>query len=77
MGWGGANALLGGSKRSVVSKLREVIAIPHAAFIISHLEYIVQFWPPQFNKDAHKLEYIQKKKTKMVKHLEKSLVKNG
>jgi len=35
-----------------------------------YLEYSVQFWAPQFQKDRELLERVQQKVTKMIRSLE-------
>ena len=51
-----ANAILGHINRSVVSKSHEVLVSVCSALIRPHLKYCVEFWTPQFKKDADKLE---------------------
>ena len=56
-----ANSILGYIDRSIESRAREVR---------HHLEYCVQFWAPQFQKDIDKLERVQRRATRMVEGLE-------
>ena len=49
-----------------------MIAPSYVTLITPHLEYYVQFWAPQYQKDVELLEHIQRKITKPVKSLENS-----
>ena len=57
-------------KKSVVSKLWEVIHPLYSALVRPQLKYCVQFLASQFKKDRELLGKVQQRSTKMIQGLE-------
>ena len=59
------NCILGCIKRSVTSGSREVILSFYSALTRPHMEYCIQIWGPQHEKDIELTEWVQKRVTKI------------
>jgi len=65
-----ASCILGCIKRSMTSKLSEVVLSLYSALVIPHLKSCVQLWRSQHRKDMELLERVQRRATKTVRGME-------
>ena len=64
-----ANRILGCIKRSIPSRLREMIVLHYLGLVRDHPEYCVQLWGPQHKTEMDLLKWVQKRATKMIRVL--------
>ncbi|KAK4829957.1 hypothetical protein QYF61_008088 [Mycteria americana] len=65
-----ANVILGCIRQSIASRLREVILPLCSALARPRLEYCVQLWGPQYERDMDILERVQQRAMNMMQGLE-------
>jgi len=63
-------SILGCVSRSTASRSKEVILPLFSTQVRPHLQYCVQFWAPQYNRDIELLKEVQQRTAKMAKGLE-------
>ena len=65
-----ANIMLGCIKKSVASRSREVLLTLYSALVRPFLEYCIQCWAHQLQKDEELLERVQQRAMRMMRGLE-------
>ena len=65
-----ATQILGCIKRSVASRLGEVILPLCSTLVRPHLEYCIQMWSPQHRRDVDLLECVWRRATKRMQGME-------
>ena len=61
-----ANYILACIKRSVTSRVREVILPLCSVVVRPHLEYCIQMWSRQYRRDMDLSECVQRRATEMM-----------
>jgi len=61
-----ANKVLGMIKRTFSIKYKEVILQLYKSLVRPHLEYSIQAWRPNYQKDIDLIEGVQRRATKLI-----------